>query len=104
MRASLGRRRTLPLSPNLYLGPLRGRANSILPERLVREAVSEQADDPVLRRGLGWALKTSDENSCGRYMDGSSFGHTGFVGTCVWADPAARSARRSADECRLLWA
>jgi CubicO group peptidase (beta-lactamase class C family) len=20
-------------------------------------------------------------------MDSSSFGHTGFVGTCVWADP-----------------
>ncbi|MBV9972316.1 MAG: serine hydrolase, partial [Candidatus Eremiobacteraeota bacterium] len=39
------------------------------------------------RRGLGWALKTSDENSCGRWFSRSSFGHTGFVGTCVWADP-----------------
>jgi CubicO group peptidase (beta-lactamase class C family) len=56
-------------------------------ETLAREATSEQAYDPVLRRGLGWALKTTDENSCGRYMDRSSFGHTGFVGTCVWADP-----------------
>jgi serine-type D-Ala-D-Ala carboxypeptidase len=70
-----------------YLGTLCGRANAFLPERLVREAVAEQADDTVLRRGLGWALKTSDENSCGRYLDRSSFGHTGFVGTCVWADP-----------------
>ena len=41
----------------------------------------------MLRRGLGWALKTSDTNSCGRWFDRSSFGHTGFVGTCVWADP-----------------
>jgi CubicO group peptidase (beta-lactamase class C family) len=41
----------------------------------------------VLRRGLGWALKTSDENSCGRFFSAESFGHTGFVGTCVWADP-----------------
>jgi serine-type D-Ala-D-Ala carboxypeptidase len=70
-----------------YLGTLNGRACTLLAESLVREAVSEQASDPVLRRGLGWALKTSDENSCGRFMDRSSFGHTGFVGTCVWADP-----------------
>jgi len=40
-----------------------------------------------LRRGLGWALKTSDENSCGALMSGRTFGHTGFTGTCVWADP-----------------
>lgn len=52
-----------------------------------REATTEQAFDPVLRRGLGWALKTNDENSCGRRLDRASFGHTGFVGTCVWADP-----------------
>lgn len=55
---------------------------------LAREAILEQAGDPVLRRGLGWALKTSDTNSCGRWFDRSSFGHTGFVGTCVWADPS----------------
>lgn len=54
---------------------------------LARDAIVEQAFDPVLRRGLGWALKTSDSNSCGRWLDRSSFGHTGFVGTCVWADP-----------------
>lgn len=62
-------------------------SRSALPESLARAAVAEQADDPVLRRGLGWALKTNDENSCGRWMDRSAFGHTGFVGTCVWADP-----------------
>jgi len=70
-----------------YLSPLtRGRGGT-LPLNLIREATQEQAADPVLRRGLGWALKTSDDNSCGRWMDPSSFGHTGFVGTCVWADP-----------------
>jgi CubicO group peptidase (beta-lactamase class C family) len=68
-----------------YLGPQRH--GEMLPLQLVREATHEQADDPVLRRGLGWALKTSNDNSCGRWMDPSSFGHTGFVGTCVWADP-----------------
>jgi CubicO group peptidase (beta-lactamase class C family) len=71
-----------------YLGALHGRAPAArVPAGLLREALREQAYDPVLRRGLGWALKTSDENSCGALMDGSSFGHTGFVGTCVWADP-----------------
>ncbi len=70
-----------------YLGASRGRGAEVLPAALAREAISEQAYDSVLRRGLGWALKTSDENSCGRAMDLSSFGHTGFVGTCVWADP-----------------
>jgi CubicO group peptidase (beta-lactamase class C family) len=54
---------------------------------LAREAVSEAAFDPVLRRGLGWALKTSAENSCGMRMSAASFGHTGFTGTSVWADP-----------------
>jgi serine-type D-Ala-D-Ala carboxypeptidase len=70
-----------------YLGPLHSRGSTLVPGTLVREAVAEQAGDPVLRRGLGWALKTSDENSCGRLMHAPSFGHTGFVGTCVWADP-----------------
>ncbi|HKE37629.1 MAG TPA: serine hydrolase [Candidatus Baltobacteraceae bacterium] len=70
-----------------YLGPLNGRDATLLPAEIAQEAIREQAYDPVLRRGLGWALKTSDTNSCGALMDGSSFGHTGFVGTCVWADP-----------------
>jgi len=69
-----------------YLAAIHRRASSIAYE-LVREAVREQAYDPVLRRGLGWALKTSDKNSCGHYFSPGSFGHTGFVGTCVWADP-----------------
>jgi serine-type D-Ala-D-Ala carboxypeptidase len=75
-----------------YLGPLHARDGALLPVDLVREAIAEQAGDPVLRRGLGWALKTSDDNSCGRGMSSSSFGHTGFVGTCVWADPVRDAA------------
>ena len=69
-----------------YLAAARGRATP-LPRALAAEAVSEQAGDPVLRRGLGWALKTSDENSCGAAMARSAFGHTGFTGTAVWVDP-----------------
>ncbi|HTA38919.1 MAG TPA: serine hydrolase, partial [Candidatus Acidoferrales bacterium] len=71
-----------------YLAVANGRPQSLLRAEIAREAITEQAYDPVLRRGLGWALKTSDENSCGRLFGAQSFGHTGFVGTCVWADPA----------------
>ncbi len=70
-----------------YLGPLCGRAGTVLPQSLVVAATEEAAYDPVLRRGLGWALKTTDTNSCGATFSMQSFGHTGFVGTCVWADP-----------------
>ena len=69
-----------------FAAPLHGRPSPLDPG-LAREAVSEAAFDPVLRRGLGWALKTSDENSCGARMSRSTFGHTGFTGTSVWADP-----------------
>ncbi len=71
-----------------YLSAVCGRpTDGVIDSDLAREAISQQAFDPVLRRGLGWALKTSDENSCGRWFSPESFGHTGFVGTCVWADP-----------------
>lgn len=71
----------------VFLGAVNGRPNRTLDCALAREAIAQQADDPVLRRGLGWALKTSDTNSCGAWFSRRSFGHTGFVGTCVWADP-----------------
>jgi CubicO group peptidase (beta-lactamase class C family) len=71
----------------LYLRALRGADSSPLPSRLALEAVREQAPDPIARRGLGWVLKTSDENSCGAKMGPRTFGHTGFTGTCMWSDP-----------------
>jgi serine-type D-Ala-D-Ala carboxypeptidase len=69
-----------------YLAALNGRATP-LDRGLAREALREQAWDPVLRRGLSWAIKTTDENSCGARMSGSTFGHTGFTGTAIWVDP-----------------
>jgi serine-type D-Ala-D-Ala carboxypeptidase len=72
---------------NVYLAAENGRPQSLLPDALAREAIVCAADDPVLRRGWGWALKTTDENSCGPRFGPRSFGHTGFTGTCVWADP-----------------
>ncbi len=69
-----------------YLAALHGRSSAI-DGALAREAVREQAFDPTLRRGLGWALKTRDDNSCGPGFSRDSFGHTGFTGTCIWVDP-----------------
>ncbi len=69
-----------------YLGPLHGRP-SPLPAALAHAAIAEQAYDPVLRRGLGWALKTSAANSCGDAVSAETFGHTGFTGTSIWVDP-----------------
>jgi len=69
-----------------FLAPAAARGSSLSPA-LARAAVTEWGADPVLRRGLGWALKTSDANSCGAAMSFATFGHTGFTGTCVWADP-----------------
>jgi CubicO group peptidase (beta-lactamase class C family) len=69
-----------------YLAARHGRPTP-LDRTLAREAVREQAYDPTLRRGLGWALKTNDENSCGALMSANTFGHTGFTGTSIWVDP-----------------
>jgi CubicO group peptidase (beta-lactamase class C family) len=69
-----------------YLGALHGRPSPLLPQ-FARAATAEAAFDPVLRRGLGWALKTTNENSCGARMSRAAFGHTGFTGTSVWLDP-----------------
>jgi len=69
-----------------YLGPQRGRSG-VLDPALAKLAIRERAYDQILRRGLGWALKTNDENSCGARMSSNTFGHTGFTGTCVWVDP-----------------
>jgi serine-type D-Ala-D-Ala carboxypeptidase len=81
-----GSARDVALLGEWYLAPLRGRATP-LDRALAREAVREQAWDPVLRRGLGWALKTNDQNSCGALMSPATFGHTGFTGTSIWVDP-----------------
>jgi len=39
------------------------------------------------RRGLGWDKKDGNKDSASPYASDQSFGHTGFTGTMVWADP-----------------
>lgn len=42
------------------------------------------------RRGLGWdkPITGTDEGPTSRFASASTFGHTGFTGASVWADPA----------------
>lgn len=82
-----GEARDIARIADLYLRAARGESCAPLTPELVREAISEQAFDPIARRGLGWVLKTSNENSCGAKMGPLTFGHTGFTGTCIWSDP-----------------
>jgi len=81
-----GDARDVALLGEWYLAALHDRPTP-LDRSLAREAIREQAWDPVLRRGLGWALKTNDDNSCGPLMSPNTFGHTGFTGTSIWVDP-----------------
>jgi CubicO group peptidase (beta-lactamase class C family) len=81
-----GTARDVALLGEWHLAALRGRATPIDPA-FAREALREQAPDALLRRGLGWALKTRDDNSSGALMSPHAFGHTGFTGTSLWADP-----------------
>jgi CubicO group peptidase (beta-lactamase class C family) len=44
--------------------------------------------DPAQERGLGWDfVSTSGYTSAGKFFGPLSYGHTGFTGTSVWADP-----------------
>lgn len=38
-------------------------------------------------RALGWDTKSDSGSSAGNYFSKTSFGHTGFTGTSIWADP-----------------
>lgn len=41
-------------------------------------------------RGLGWQLASTSGCSAGAGLSSRSFGHTGFTGVSVWADPSTR--------------
>ena len=42
------------------------------------------------RRGLGWdkPITGTEDGPTSKYASASTFGHTGFTGASVWADPA----------------
>jgi CubicO group peptidase (beta-lactamase class C family) len=54
---------------------------------LIAEAKAEQAVNGLLRRGLGWMLKSPEDSPAGDLFGSDSYGHTGFTGTSLWIDP-----------------
>lgn len=70
-----------------WLDALRGARGALLPASIAQEAVSLQAADGSLRRGLGWALWSPDRDSVTHALSQRSFGHTGFTGTSLYVDP-----------------
>ena len=38
-------------------------------------------------RAFGWDTKSDSGSSAGKYFSKKSFGHTGYTGTSIWADP-----------------
>ena len=49
-------------------------------------------NDGSSRRGLGWDIDTSYSGPRGRWFPaGKTYGHTGWTGTSVWIDPAAKT-------------
>lgn len=59
-------------------------------QRLLRRATIEQFTSRQTlaggTRALGWTVPTPGSSS-GRYFSTRSYGHTGFTGTSIWADP-----------------
>jgi beta-N-acetylhexosaminidase len=57
-----------------------------LKEETIRMFTQRQSDKSS--RALGWDTKSrSGYSSAGRLFSSNSFGHTGFTGTSIWADP-----------------
>lgn len=50
-------------------------------------ATREWARSTDERRGLAWALRTDQRQSCGSLFGPRSYGHTGYTGTSLWIDP-----------------
>ncbi|MDF1697678.1 MAG: serine hydrolase [Saprospiraceae bacterium] len=67
--------------------------NSILNKQIVKEFTSYQYPENDNRRGLGFDKPLLDYDADAAYIaksaTASSFGHSGFTGTFVWADPDA---------------
>ena len=61
--------------------------NEFLPVSLAETAVSLQAEETFIQRGLGWALWSPDPTAMIQPFSQTSFGHTGFTGTSLIVDP-----------------
>ncbi len=60
---------------------------SLLQRETIAEMTRLQAEFGGVRRGLGFALWSPDPEASSNPFRPSTFGHTGFTGTCLWIDP-----------------
>lgn len=61
--------------------------STFLQPETVIAMTSMQAEYGSLRRGLGFALWSPDPEASSNPFHPTTFGHTGFTGTCLWIDP-----------------
>jgi CubicO group peptidase (beta-lactamase class C family) len=62
----------------------------ILQPESVEEMTSPQLTLPHAVRGLGWDIDSTYSAAPRGGFPLASFGHTGFTGTSIWADPKSR--------------
>lgn len=62
----------------------------VLRKKTVALMTTPQLTLGKLQRGLGWDINTAYTPSVRGNFPAGSFGHTGYTGTSVWADPASR--------------
>lgn len=60
---------------------------SVLKRETIVEMTRLQAAFNDVRRGLGFALWSPDPEASSHPFSPSTYGHTGFTGTCLWIDP-----------------
>ena len=71
-------------------GELEG-ARIFKPETVKQMTANHTPQTMPDRRALGWDVDTRYSKPRGGFSAGTSFGHTGFTGTCVWIDPGSRT-------------
>ena len=69
-----------------YLNAIQGRAGVVKPET-ARDMMRFRQMNRWDRRGLMWQLRILDTDAHSFPLSRSTFGHTGFTGTCMWVDP-----------------
>lgn len=73
-----------------YLATSGGKTNTILDPESVRLATRDHMPAPLgIQRGLGWDISSGFAYQRGERFPREGFGHTGWTGTSVWADPAS---------------
>ena len=69
-----------------------GRGERILSRKAVAAMTNPQnTAESVIRRGLGWDIKSPLSKEFNASFPAGSFGHTGYTGTSIWIDPRSQT-------------